>query len=267
MQLEFAKMHGAGNDFIVVVDELPDEEMRARLIRFLSDRRFGIGADGVLWLDRSVDDPTVSFRWYGFNSDASPMAICINGFRCAALRVAALGCAAEEIAFLAGPHVITASVTDSGVTTTIPQPRTSAPISLPDWSPGRLGYPVDTGDPHLVVKVAADTLAMPLEEFIRLARRLGRPGKHFVNGANVHLVATDSAVWRIRSFERGVENETLACGSGCLASVCALASGQEPRVSLQVQSGDTLTVTKNGHQWDVCGPASTVFVGHVDIST
>lgn len=264
MGIEFAKMHGAGNDFVVVADRAPDD---SETIRRLCDRRFGVGADGALWLDRRAG-LGVDFRLHLFNSDGSRVVTCINGFRCAARRAVELGWAERIVTFRTDRDEIRAAVDQRQVAVWVPPPQPMAgPIKLPEGSPASTGCPVFTGEPHLVVELPPAAMsALDDTAFDLAARKLRWWRDFFDRGSNVHFVSREDDHIRIRSFERGVEAETLACGSGCLAAVSALGLGGGSRtVRLLTHSGVTLKVVPDGPQWTVRGPAHTVFVGEATV--
>jgi diaminopimelate epimerase len=120
---------------------------------------------------------------------------------------------------------------------------------------------VDTGDPHLVLEV--DLAYLRHVDLDAVARPLRHWTKVSPAGANVHLVAAAPEGWWIRSFERGVEGETLACGSGCISAAVALAPRQARPAELlfHTRSGDVLAITLGADVWRLRGPAVTAFTG------
>jgi diaminopimelate epimerase len=267
--LALAKMHGAGNDFVVVGGAPPATEHVAALVRALADRRRGIGADGVLFLERGDAEDPPEVRMHFFNSDGSRAGLCLNGSRCVAFRAVQLGWAREELVIVTDHQRLRARVRTSAdsqrayVILGLAPPRPVArAVRLPEDSAASLGVRdatvVDTGDPHLVVEVDAATAARG--DFAELARPLRHWNGTSPAGANVHFVHRAAQTWTIRSFERGVEDETLSCGSGCVSAVCALSAIDDREVHhLLTRSGDVLVIRPGAQSWTLEGPAELSF--------
>jgi len=132
-------------------------------------------------------------------------------------------------------------------------------IALPAGSPAAQAHALDTGDPHLVVPLDAAGFEGVDFEVAARALRHWDAGGSFPAGNNVHFVQTDAEPWRIRSFERGVEAETWACGSGCLASAASLAGDGHAR--FLTKGGDLIELRRDGKQWILTGPARHSFDG------
>jgi diaminopimelate epimerase len=264
MKLEFAKMHGAANDFVILQEAPPAAPHDAALVRALCHRRLGIGADGALFMERLPEGGGEApvFRMYFYNLDGSYCEMCFNGARCCALRAWHLGWCAESFTFLSEYGLIEARILDEGrrVWLRFPAPGCeSGRLRLPPDSVALYGQRVSTGDPHLVVEVDSETVESP--EFESLARPLRWWTEEFAEGTNVHFVHRGESAWRIRSFERGVEGETWACGSGCIASVAALAGvdARAEAVRLITRGGDEIRVQPQEGGWTLEGPAVEVF--------
>lgn len=249
-------MHGAGNDFVVVASAPPPPGADAELVQRLADRRRGIGADGVLFLER-LDDGDAALRMHFYNCDGGRAGLCLNGSRCAALRAVQLGWAGTE-------HVIRTEYTrvearvdprSGRVRLRLPRPEAEArPVRLPSGSAAAAGWAVHTGDPHLVVEVDPEA---SFEERARPLRWWTGPD---AAGSNVHFVQRGPGEWVIRSFERGIEAETLACGSGCVSALLALGGGEEgSSARLRTRSGDRIDVAVRGGALELEGPAVCVF--------
>lgn len=271
MRLLFTKMHGAANDFVVMdarggvrVGDLPG------LVRRLCDRRRGVGADGVLLLQ---DDATHDFRMGYWNADGGRAEFCGNGARCIARFALDRG--------LGHGGAVTFS-TDAGVK----QARALADerIALVFGAVGRgedvtveaagrvfAGRFVVAGVPHLVVPVGAAGLprlaGVPMAEWAPALRRHPRFG---TAGANVDFVER-SGPSRVgmRTWERGVEGETLACGSGSIATALwAVATGDASPVTVLTAGGDELVIDlapdAQGLHATLTGPAEVVFEGEWD---
>jgi diaminopimelate epimerase len=264
IDLSLAKMHGAGNDFVVLDRRPPDPPHDARAVRFLCHRRLGVGADGALWMER-LENGESAFRMHFYNNDGGRVNLCLNGARCCARRAFDLGWVRGRFAFLTERQTIDAEVTGGSVHLWIEPVRVATgPVELPAGSPGTVGYFVDTGDPHLVVEVPSD--ALDRLELPEVAPPLRWWQGAFADGNNVHFVARRRDEWWIRSYERGVEAETLACGSGCLSAVAALVPdppGGAGGIALHTRAGDVITVTPGPGRWQLSGPAVTVFTSTV----
>ena len=248
-------MHGAGNDFVVVAGAPPTED--AALVRALADRRLGIGADGVLFLERLDED--VDFRMHFYNCDGARAGLCLNGARCGALRAVQLGWASSSVRMKTEYSVVEATVdSDSDpvrVQLRLPLPDAAARrVELPAGSPATEGWVVHTGDPHLVIATKEH------DDFEARARPLRWWTEPDAAGSNVHFVHEEVGEWTIRSFERGIEGETLACGSGCVSALLAL-RGKDDGISadLRTGSGDLISVGVVGEVLTLEGPAVCVF--------
>ncbi len=251
-------MHGAGNDFVVVAAAPPAPGKDGELVRQLADRHRGIGADGVLFLER-IDDGSATFRMHFYNCDGGRAGLCLNGSRCAALRAVQLGWEDELVRIRTEYTELEARVeaSTSRVRLRLPLPEGEAhKIDLPDGSVASSGWAIDIGDPHLVVETTGVTEAA-FEDLARPLRWWKGPDPA---GSNVHFVERSGPAWIIRSFERGIEGETLACGSGCVSTMLALAGrGEGAAAELQTRSQDTISVAVHHAQLELVGPAVCVF--------
>lgn len=240
--MRFCKMSGAGNDFIVFdASHGPPHPDMAELARTLCPRRTAVGADGVALVTPSGrQDADVRVRFW--NPDGTEAETCGNGTRCAARFALEAGLAPAEMLIETAGSDIDARVAGNLVALTY---RTAPSIDLDLRVTGgdgqETGHLVQIGLPHLVVPVEAlpEGAIEPRCRPLRSAPELGAAG------ANVHLVqVVDRHRLRIRSYERGVEEETLACGSGSISSAVALcAAGRlEPPVAVETHSGEVLTI-------------------------
>ena len=283
--VEFTKMNGAGNDFVVLDNRFyaftPAElgRLAARLCR----RTESVGADGLLALDAGADG--AAFRMHYHNADGSRATMCGNGARCLARFAADAGLGAGgRLVFDtdAGRHTADVPAGDDvPVRLHVPAPRDLHPVALPDV--GGLGPDatfVWTGTEHAVL-FADDARAVPLAEAGPVWRRADVLGPAGAN-ANVVEVLSDGttgpARLRVRTFEKGVEAETKACGTGALAAaVVARVLGRVASVPVAVEMpGGTLTVA---FAWPVGapvedvtgltleGPAEVTFRGTVELAT
>jgi diaminopimelate epimerase len=260
--MQFSKMSGAGNDFIVVdnrsgqLDNLLTPDFIARICR----RGLSVGADGLLEL---LPDPSSAFRMRYYNSDGRPAAMCGNGGRCIVRFASEAGLvpARGAMTFSSDGGLHRAEIEDSGeVRIWLREPRTvflGESLALPSGS--REVSLVDTGVPHAVVFV--DTLGDGAFEcdspFLRRHGRLGP------EGANADYAAKIPGGLAMRTWERGVEGETLACGTGAVA-VAFLARellGIPVPVRILTRGGQALHVGEDSFGWWLRGEARTVYRG------
>jgi len=216
MPVEIVKMSGAGNDFIVVGPEQRDAIGADRLawIRRVCRRRLSIGADGVLFVAQTGPDRIeVSFH----NPDGS-LAFCGNGSRCAARFALEVGLAASPMVLETAAGEVAASVDGDSVQLRLPPPSDLGKMPLDPTGLPVIGHFVRAGVPHFVL-VDADLGPDALEHWGPRIRRDPRFGP---DGTNFDLVSRDSAgTLELRTWERGVEGETLSCGSGAVAAAFA----------------------------------------------
>ena len=242
MSLRFYKMSGAGNDYILIDNfEGLISADPARLACRLCPRRTSVGADGLLLLE---PDPAgeVDFQWRFHNADGSEAEMCGNAARCAARLAHQLGRAGTELAFRTVAGVIRAEVEGAQVRVEMTQPqsiRSELGLSL-DNKTLTAGF-INTGVPHVVIEVAD-------AEKVNLAE-LGAQVRHHPDfapaGANVNFYhQTSEGVLRMRTFERGVEAETLACGTGAVAvALMAHLKGRAaPPTRMLMSSGAELVI-------------------------
>lgn len=269
MLLEFWKMNGAGNDFILLDNRAGKISLAREQIVRLCDRQRGIGADGLLFLV-PCRSGRADWAWQFHNRDGSTGEMCGNGARCFARFVQRLTGVKEGLTFETGAGVITASFHGERVTVNFTTPKE---LKLNQTIPLSTGpatiHSLNTGVPHAVLYVPDADKAMV--QTLGLEIR-GHP--HFgPRGTNVNFVqALGPNSIRVRTFERGVEGETLACGTGVTAS--ALISARVHKfaspVKVQVQGGDTLEVSfrDTGESFaDVRlnGPVEFVFEGRIEV--
>jgi diaminopimelate epimerase len=266
MRIPFLKMHGAANDFVVIDArdrELP--EPLGTLIVRLCDRRRGVGADGVLLLEA---DPELDYAMRYFNADGGPADYCGNGARCLARFALERGLGrAGRVRFRTEAGVQEALRTADGRGIEVRVGRLEgAGERLELEAAGRRfgGRLVRAGVPHFVVGVP-QVAGVPVAEWGAALRQHPRFAPA---GANVDFAARLGAGrCAMRTFERGVEAETLACGSGAIATALwALAEGDSAPLRIQTAGGDELVVAiepAQGGGWDVrlSGPAEVAFAG------
>jgi diaminopimelate epimerase len=240
--MRFTKMSGAGNDFIVV--EGRPGLKGPELARKLCPRRIAIGADGLLVLERGRNG---SHRMIYYNADGS-RAFCGNGSRCAAMWMRRRNWSGRNVSFQSDNGPLEAVVTGpERVRLRMPPATPPESRTAGKWR----GFFLDTGVPHFVVPVKK----LDAVDVEAVGRELRFHKAFAPKGANVNFVERG----RIRTYERGVEAETLACGTGAVAA--ALAKGRSP-VALKARSGDILKVewTSLSDIW-LEGPAVVTFEG------
>lgn len=270
MTLDFTKMTGAGNDFILMDNREGRIALTREQVVHLCDRHFGIGADGVMLLVPCASGKA-DWAWQFYNSDGSDAEMCGNGARCFARYIQrTAGWAKSELTFESLAGVIRARLHGDRVTIGLTAPHS---LRLQENVETRQGTvevsSVNTGVPHAVVFVPDADHAMVQEAGAEL-----RYHPHFQpRGTNVNFVQLKGPGYiRVRTYERGVEGETLACGTGVTASalVAARLHGFASPVRVQVQGGDELAISfrqADGGFSDVelDGPATFVFDGRITL--
>ena len=251
--IKFVKMTGSGNDFILIDNRngALDADRSRELVRMACRRKLSVGADGLILIE---NDPEVDFRWRFFNADGSEAEMCGNGARCAARFAYLKGIVQKrEMAFRTLAGVIRAEIRDARPRIRMTPPHgleTDFPLQAQDRS-FHLGF-INTGVPHAVclMENEAELEEVDVDLYGRLIRFHSRFQPAGTN-ANFALVR-DAHHMAIRTYERGVESETLACGTGSIASaLIAAAKGMTASpVELQTRSGETLTVHFEPHRQD-----------------
>jgi diaminopimelate epimerase len=262
---EFVKMSGSGNDFVMVDArrQPPGELADPKVIGRLSARATGIGADGIVFLEDS-DKADVKLTY--LNSDGSLADLCGNATLCTTRLAVRLGAARPEgLSIETGAGIIRARILESG----IPEIDLAEIVEVDPEGAGipatgserRIGF-VRAGIPHLVIEV-------PDVGQVDVVGR-GRPlrfHKSLRDGANVNFLSGSGDDWSIRTYERGVEGETLACGTGATGSAIMIATwtGTKGPIRLRTRSGRTLQVrlekTSRGWLPSLSGEAQIVFEG------
>ena len=265
--LTFTKMHGAGNDFVMLDGrDLPHPPDRGT-IAALCDRRTGIGGDGLIIVAPPVS-AGASFRMIYFNADGGEAEMCGNGARCTVAFAAERGLADGPVRFDTFSGVLDGRVHGPGdIEVSLPGWRDlELDCALPD-SPWPHHHRCNTGVPHLVIPVP-DVDAVDLETW---GPRLRRAPRFAPAGTNVNWVSPgpQAGQWLLRTYERGVEAETLACGTGASATaviLCHLEQAASP-VTVLTRGGDRLTVgvDRPAGRLTLRGPAVASYMGKVSI--
>lgn len=241
--LQFAKMAGAGNDFVVIDNRSGRVTDAGELTRRICTRRLSVGADGLILIEHSA---RATFRMRYFNSDGGLADFCANGTRCAARFAFMNVIAPRRMTIETDAGIVGAEVAEGGaVTLSLPPPhafRADRPLAI--GSQTIRGSSLMVGVPHYVIFIRRDLWQQDIEPLGRAIRH--HPDLVPDGGANVNFVQIRD--WRaidVRTWERGVEGETLACGSGVVASVAvsALFGKVKSPVSVLTRSGITLEVS------------------------
>ena len=242
----FTKMQGLGNDFVVI--EGPAKPSSEEVIR-LCDRRFGIGADGLLVV--SPGTPIVMDYW---NADGSSAEMCGNGLRCVARFAYDKGWAdSAEFEVDTPARLRRVRVSEELVEAEIGP----ALIEGEETIDGEVYRLVDTGNPH-AVRVVDDLDSIDLSRVGPLVA--GQAG--FDAGCNVELVVLGEGEVSMRVWERGV-GETLACGTGMVAAASVALEGEDGAIRVHVPGGEGQVEIKDKVAW-LTGPAEYVFIGEID---
>jgi len=258
MKILFNKYEGTGNDFIIIDNRkgmISHDD--SRLIAFLCDRRFGIGADGLILAE---EHEGYDFEMVFFNNDGLPATMCGNGARCISDFVMKTFAGKRELTFLAadGPH----KAMPAGDLMTVTINEVKGIRSTP------YGIFLNTGVPHLV----CFTEETDKHDIIAVARPLRYNPVFGDEGTNVNLVEVVPDGLKVRTYERGVEGETWSCGTGVTASaIASVATGRikKPDVNISVKGGNLnvkFELTADGAK-DIrlTGPATFVFSGEIEI--
>ena len=266
--LRFTKMNGAGNDFVLLDNRAGDLQLAADDVARICDRHRGVGADGVLVLENATDGADFRMRYYNANGGEAEM--CGNGARCFARFAQRNASAKSELSFETPAGVIGAKVDGELVSLQMSEPK-DLRLGIEISANGETvrGHFINTGVPHVVV---------PATEIDRIdVRKIGSAVRHHEmfspKGANVNFVEKRGRRRiAIRTYERGVEDETLACGTGVVASALVFATTEsvDGPIGVLVRGGSELTVgfKKSGEQLTnvtLTGPADFVFEGTIEL--
>jgi len=267
MNISFWKMHGARNDFIVVDDR--DQTFPVRdtaWLRGIASRKTGIGCEGIILIQPSS---SADFRMRFINPDGCEVTMCGNGARCVARLANDLGVASTPMSIETSVGLLAAEILGEQVRIELMPPHSlqlDGQISV-DGNTVKYSM-VNTGVPHVVVQVE-DISSCDVQA---LGRAIRCHREFSPEGTNVNFISVTSANHlAVRTYERGVESETLACGTGVVAAAL-VAAGKEllsPPVSVTTAGGDTLSVDFKLTQGGVDrvflqGPAACVYKGEVE---
>ena len=254
MTSTFYKYHGTGNDFIMIDDRSKTFPVFQEYISRLCHRSFGIGADGLILLQHADD---VDFRMVYFNADGNESTMCGNGGRCTIKFARDIGLIGNRCSFIAIDGRHEGFINDDGLVHLKMGDSQSARSSHDAWF-------MDTGSPHHVERVEAVDAVAVFEKGRSTRNAYGQAG------SNVNFVEVEETGLKVRTYERGVEDETLSCGTGVTASaLTAYQLGWLNKTAIPVKTpGGNLEVrfepTPNGFSnvW-LIGPAVYVYHGEI----
>jgi len=265
--LPFIKMTGTGNDFIIIDHREPviHPEAMSEFARLVCRRKFSVGADGLILIENSEE---ADFRWQFFNGDGSVAEMCGNGARCAARFAYMHGIAPARMRFETIAGIIEASVSDINVSVKMTSPKAFQMHHEVEVEGEKITlHSVDTGVPHAVIFVdeidQVDVCAM--------GSSIRHHQAFMPAGTNVNFIGRHQDGFKVRTYERGVEDETLACGTGATACalMAALLEEAGSPVDIITSGGDRLTILFDLHDGPAAdnvflkGPAHVVYKGEL----
>jgi diaminopimelate epimerase len=261
MNIKFYKYQGAGNDFVLIDHrETPLKNIDNKVVAQLCDRRFGIGADGLMFL---LASDGYDFEMVYHNADGNVGSMCGNGGRCIVAFAKHLGIFDTETNFLAvdGPHYAKISADGNWVELQM--------IDVENISTDGDAFVLNTGSPHYVKEVTGlESLDVYTEGY-----NIRNNDTYKTNGINVNFVERKPSHLFVRTFERGVEDETYACGTGVTAVAMAMAKKQnqigQVVTPVTVLGGNLeINFSYDGQRFTdvfLCGPAEKVFEGEISL--
>jgi diaminopimelate epimerase len=266
--LRFTKMNGAGNDFVMLDNRGGSIQLSREQISRICDRHRGVGADGILLLEKAADGADFRMRYY--NRDGGEAEMCGNGARCFARFANKVAGAKGPITFETPAGIIGAELKGDRVRLQMSDPielRLNVPLQL-EGEDATVHF-INTGVPHVVVPVSR-------VDMVKVSERGAAIRYHEMfspKGANANFLEKRGAKSiAIRTYERGVEDETLACGTGVVASALVFAALARTRgpITVLVRGGSELTVgfEKDGERFrkvTLTGPAEFVFEGTIEV--
>ena len=260
MNIKFSKYQGAGNDFVLIDHRSTElKNIDNKLVAQLCDRRFGIGADGLMFL---INHPDFDFEMIYYNADGNVGSMCGNGGRCIVAFAKHLGIIDNETNFLAvdGPHY--AKITAEGNWVELQM------IDVEAIKTDEEAFVLNTGSPHYVKEVK-DLANL---DVFNVGKAIRNNETYKTNGINVNFVENKGDHLFVRTFERGVEDETYACGTGVTAVAMAMAQQKQPgyiETPVEVLGGKLqINFDYDGAKFSnvfLCGPAEKVFEGSLTV--
>ncbi len=267
MAIKFTKMSGSGNDFVVIDNRVPvmNPDAKRDFVSKVCAPKTSVGADGVIFIENS---DKADFKWDFYNADGSSAEMCGNGGRCVARYAYENKIAPKEMSFETAAGIISAEVNGNSVKIKLTPPVDFKQNIELDLNGASLSVDsLNTGVPHAII-FADDLDAVDIQS---VGRSIRFHAKFAPAGTNVDWVQTRNGhSLKIRTYERGVEGETLACGTGVVASalLAAYRKQVQPPVEVETRGGETLKVhfqPSNGLVEDVYleGSAKIAFEGTI----
>ena len=260
MNIQFSKYQGAGNDFILIDHRMSTlKNIDNALVAQLCNRRFGIGADGLMFL---TQHPDYDFEMTYYNADGNIGSMCGNGGRCIVAFAKQLGIIDSETSFLAvdGPHY--AKITAEGNWVELQM------IDVANINQDGEAFVLNTGSPHYVKQVSQ----LATLDVFKEGKAIRNNDTYQAQGINVNFVEDKGDHLFVRTFERGVEDETYACGTGVTAVAMAMAQQKSPghiQTPIEVLGGKLqINFDYDGSTFSnvfLCGPAQRVFDGTLTV--
>lgn len=235
------KMSGSGNDFILIDHRNPflKEDLLKDFVRKVCRRRVSVGADGLILIENS---DKADFRWRFFNSDGSEAEMCGNGGRCAARFASLKWISGSKLTFETQAGILSAEVNGKRVKLELTRPHSLKIDGTIPIEGNELTYShINTGVPHTVLF----TQDIERVDVVRLGRMIRYHPLFAPHGTNVNFVRLENGSQiSLRTYERGVEDETLACGTGAVASalISAFKGLVQSPVSIKTRGGEVLTI-------------------------
>lgn len=258
MKIHFYKYQGTGNDFILIDNRNNEYPLTAPQIKHLCDRRFGIGADGLMLLENTAG---YDFKMVYYNADGNESSMCGNGGRCITAFAQRLNAIKNEAYFLAIDGTHEASIDHNGMVrlkmTDVKKTEHHNDFSI-----------LNTGSPHYVLWVND----VNQRDVFKEGRTIRSQEEFQPKGINVNFAQKEKDKIIVRTYERGVEDETLSCGTGVTAVAIASVKEQSGSFAVKIETpGGNLHVTfekdETGAAHNIClsGPADFVFEGWIEL--
>jgi diaminopimelate epimerase len=274
MEIKFIKMNGAGNDFILIDSaKNKDLELDPILIKQMCDRRKGVGSDGILYIKPSSK---YDFELEYYNSDGSLGSLCGNGARCSIkYAIDNLTQNRSHTNFLCNGESFSGSRTENGLIkfNLLEPDKLKLNLSIQYNGAKIISHFLDTGSPHVVIfwDEISKLFKSSFNEFdmTSFGRKIRNAREFYPDGTNVNVIHILESNFYIRTYERGVEDETLACGTGTVAA--AIISNEikknKPPLTFKTFGNDELIVdfNKNNEKYSkitLTGPAKINYIGH-----
>lgn len=260
MQIPFYKYQGTGNDFILIDNRNNAISLDCEQIKHLCERRFGIGADGLIFLEL---EPGIDFKMVYFNSDGNQSSMCGNGGRCITAFAKKLGVIRNQAKFLAIDGMHEAIIDENEIVSLKMQDVKDVEINDDSFF-------LNTGSPHFV-KLVSD---IENYDVFTKGKEIRNSERFLENGTNVNFIEKLEDELFVRTYERGVENETFSCGTGVtaaalVASIKGISNGKNNCMIKTL--GGNLEVTfekvleKNFYNIWLKGPAEQVYQGTIEL--